>query len=248
MRIQLILNGSRERYAGGADQGRLKVWSTYCSPGTQIDLGYLPGERETQGLSRNYAFGQGEAVRNHALLYPDACVAAAENGYDAVIMHCCSDPGLYESRRRASIPVIGPGEATLRAGVIVGRSIGMTVPTDAAVAHHRQQVRDVGVAEHVVGLEPINQPIDNYAGQDAAAMTDALVAAAQRLLDRGADVICPSGLAFIPVRVSAREVSNRLGVPVLDPAYIAVRTAEMLVTASRSDRTAPPQVSIDDGG
>ena len=54
----------------------------------------------------------------------------------------------------------------------------------------------------------------------------ALVAAAQRLVDRGADVICPSGLAFIPVRVSADEVADRIGVPVLDPALIAVRSAE----------------------
>lgn len=240
MRIQLILNGSRERYAGGADQARLAVWSTYCSPGTQVEIGYLPGEEESGGVSREYAFGQGEAVRNHAVLYPEACRRAEADGYDAVIMHCCSDPGLYDARRRTSIPIIGPGEATLRAGVVIGRSVGMTVPSDAAVAHHWRQIRDVGVAEHVIGVEPINHAIGKYAGQDAAAMTDALVGAAARLVERGADVICPSGLAFIPVRVSAREVSERLGVPVLDPAYIAVRTAEMLVTAlaARESRVA----------
>ena len=241
MRIQLILNGSRERYAGGADTARLDVWSTYCSPGTHLELGYLPGEQESGGISREYAFGQGDAVRNHALLYPEACARAANEGYDAVIMHCCSDPGLYEARRRAPIPVIGPGEATLRAGVVVGRSIGMTVPSDAAVAHHWRQVREVGVAEHVVGLEPINRPIGDYARQDASAMTDALVAAARRLVERGADVICPSGLAFIPVRVSAREASKRLGVPVLDPALIAVRTAEMLVSSLPVKTTPEPR-------
>jgi allantoin racemase len=236
MRIQLILNGSRERYKGGADDARLRVWSTYCAPGTELELGYLPGEQETGGISREYAFGQGDAVRNHATLYPEACARASTYGYDAVIMHCCSDPGLYEARRRARIPVVGPGEAMLRAGLVIGRSIGMTVPSDAAVVHHWQQIRDVGVAEHVIGVEPINRPIGAYAGQDADAMTDALTVAAQRLVDRGADVICPSGLAFVPVRVSADEVGRRLGVPVLDPAYIAVRTAEMLVTSVASLR------------
>jgi allantoin racemase len=231
MRIQLILNGSRERYKGGADQARLRVWSAYCTPGTDLELGYLPGERETGGISKEYAFGQGDAVRNHALLYPQACARAAADGFDAVIMHCCSDPGLYEARRQSPIPVVGPGEAMLRAGTVIGRSIGMTVPSDAAVDHHWQQIRDVGVGENVIGVEPINRTIGTYAGQDADAMTDALTAAAQRLVDRGADVICPSGLAFVPVRVSAAEVGARLGVPVLDPAYIAVRTAEMLVTS-----------------
>jgi allantoin racemase len=234
MRIKLILNGSRERYAGGADQARLNVWSTYCGPGTRLELGYLPGEVESGGISRKYAFGEGMAVRNHALLYPQACERAADEGYDAVIMHCCSDPGLYEARRRTAIPVVGPGEAMLRAGIVVGRSVGMTVPSDSAVAHHWQQIRDVGVTEHVIGVEPINRPIGAYAEQDAAAMTDALTNAARRLVDRGADVICPSGLAFVPVRVSAGEVAQRLGVPVLDPAYIAIRTAEMLVESVSS--------------
>lgn len=231
MRIRLILNGSRERYAGGADEARLAVWSTYCSPGTHLELGYLPGEKESGGISRAYEFGQGDAVRNHAQLYPQACQEAEADGYDAVIMHCCSDPGLYDARRRVAIPVIGPGEATLRAGAVIGRSIGMTVPSDASVAHHWRQIRDVGVAEHVIGVEPINRAIGKYKGQDPAAMTDALVAAAERLVQRGADVICPSGLAFIPVRVSAAAVSERIGVPVLDPGFIAVRTAELLVSS-----------------
>jgi hypothetical protein len=35
----------------------------------------------------------------------------------------------------------------------------------------------------------------------------------------------------IVIRVSAVEVSQRLGIPVLDPALLSVRTAEMLVSA-----------------
>jgi Asp/Glu/hydantoin racemase len=60
-------------------------------------------------------------------------------------------------------------------------------------------------------------------------MTDALVATAEKLVAKGADVICPTGLAILPVRVSAVEVSERIGVPVVDPALVAVRSAELLV-------------------
>jgi hypothetical protein len=62
-------------------------------------------------------------------------------------------------------------------------------------------------------------------------MTEALVTAGQKLIDKGAELICPSGLAYIPIRVSAIEVSRRLGTPILDPALLSVRTAEMLVSA-----------------
>jgi hypothetical protein len=62
-------------------------------------------------------------------------------------------------------------------------------------------------------------------------MTEALVAAGRKLIDKGAELICPSGLAYIPIRVSAVEVSRRLGILVLDPALLSIRTAEMLVSA-----------------
>jgi allantoin racemase len=225
MRLLLIMNGSRARYAGGADQARYETWLPYCAAGTKLEIGYLPDKQE------RYEFGTAQAATKHSVLYPDRCEEAEREGYDAVIMHCCSDPGLEEARRRVSIPVIGPGEATLRAGAILGRRIGMTVPGTDSVAHHAEQVRGLGLADRVIGLEPINRPIGTYAGQDPKAMTDALVAAAEKLVAKGADVICPSGLAFIPVRVDAAEVSGRIGVPVLDPALLAVRSAETLAAA-----------------
>ena len=43
-------------------------------------------------------------------------------------------------------------------------------------------------------------------------------------------------------RVSAREVAERLGVTVLDPALLSVRTAEMLVEALAGQRQAAAAV------
>lgn len=230
MRLLLLMNGSRERYAGGADVARHQRWLEYCSPGTTLEIGYLPSEAESGGISKSYEFGTGGAM-NLAVLYPERCVQAEREGYDGVIMHCCADPGLYEARKRVKIPVIGPGEITFRTGAMLGRKIGVTVPSDESLNHHREQLRTVGVEDQVIGIEPINKPIGAYAQQDPSAMTEAYVAAASKLVEAGAEVICPSGLAFIPVRVSAREVSKRLGVPVLDPAFLSVRAAEMIVGA-----------------
>ena len=230
MRMLLLLNGSRERYAGGADEARRRKWVEYCSPGTELSIGYLPGERESGGISKSFAFGSGNAMKL-SVLYPDRCVQAERDGFDVVVIHCCSDPGLQEVRRRVKIPVVGPGEATLRACAMVGQRIGITVPSGESVDPHRQQADDAGLGHLVTGIEPVNRPIGEYSKQDARAMTDSLVQAAQKLVDRGADVIFPSGLAFIPTRVSAEEVSDRVGVPVLNPALISVRTAEMLVQA-----------------
>jgi allantoin racemase len=237
VRLLLLLNGSRERYSGGADEARHEAWARYCSPGTRLEIGYLPGEAESGGLSRAYAFGQGNAM-TMAPLYPARCAQAERDGFHAVIIHCCSDPGLAEARAQVHIPIVGPGETMLQAAAMVGQRIGMTVPSNESMEPHKEQVRRVGLESRVVGIESVNRPVGEYAAQDPRAMADAVVAAARRLVARGADVICPSGLAFVPVRVSARDVAERVGVPVLDPALLAVRTAEMLVEAL-SDRAAP---------
>jgi allantoin racemase len=230
MRVLLVLNGPRERYTFGAAEARLRVWSSYCAPGTELEIGYLAGENEGGG-AKAYEFGAAQAAVKHAVLYPQRCVEAEQEGYDAVIMHCASDPGLAQARRLVRIPVVGPGEASLLAAASLGQRIGVTVPSDKAKTHHWVQVREVGVQEKVIGMEAVNKPIGDYDKQDPRAMTDALVQTAQRLVDQGADIICPTGLAILPIRVSAAEVSQRIGVPVMDPALLAVRSTEMLVNA-----------------
>lgn len=230
MRLLLLLNGSRERYAGGADEARRRKWLEYCSPGTELSIGYLPSESESGGVSKSYAFGSGNALKL-ASLYPDRCLQAERDGFDVVVIHCCADPGLREVRQRVRIPVVGPGEAALRACALIGRRIGITVPSGESVEEQHQQARDAGIGDLVIWVQPVTLPVGEYAKQDPGAMVESLVEAAQKLVDRGADVIFPSGLAYVPVRVPAAEVSERIGVPVVDPALIAVRTAEMLVEA-----------------
>ncbi|HWO43554.1 MAG TPA: aspartate/glutamate racemase family protein [Candidatus Eisenbacteria bacterium] len=232
MRLLLLLNGPRERYIGGADTARKIKWSEYCATGTELEIGYLPSAQESGAGARVYAFGTKEAL-GLGPLYPDRCALAERDGFDAVIIHCFIDPGLRAARGRVRIPVIGPGEVTLSAGASLNAKIGMVTPSHETVESHWEQVRDLGLENRFVGIEPIESPLVPFPQQDPQAMTEALVAAGRKLVDKGAELICPSGLAYIPIRVSAIEVSRRLGVPVLDPALLSVRTAEMMVSALR---------------
>lgn len=230
MRLLLIMNGSQARYTGGADEARLKVWRTYCRPSTELEIGHLPEQDESGQSAARYDFGVGQAAAAHGRFYPRRCEEAEQEGYDAVIMHCAADPGLAEARQRVRIPVIGPGEITLLAGAMLGQAIGVTVPSQNSIAQHHAQIHELGLNDRVVGLEPVGLRVGRYGEQDPVAMTDATVAAAKRLVRKGAQVICPTGLAFIPVRVRATDVADRVGVPVVDPALLSVRMAESLAT------------------
>jgi Asp/Glu/hydantoin racemase len=229
MRILLLLNGPRERYVGGADTARQVTWGAYCSPGTELTIGYLPSRGETGG-AQVYEFGS-KAALTLGPLYPDRCAQAERDGFDAVIIHCFIDPGLSESRARVRIPIVGPGEVTLRAGATLSRKIGITTPSGETIDSYGPYLKALGIENHFAGVEAIDRPLAPFAQQDPRDMTEAFLDAGRRLVERGAEMICPSGLAYIPIRVAATEVSQRLGIPVLDPALLSVRTAEMLVAA-----------------
>lgn len=230
MRILLLLNGPRERYVGGADTARQEKWRQYCSPGTQLEVGYLPGAEESGDGSKVYAFGTKDALSLGAL-YPDRCAAAEREGFDAIIIHCFIDPGLRKSRKRVRIPVVGPGEITLRAAGMLDRKIGIITPSSETLDCYDEYVRDLGLEDRIAGIEAVKGPLAPFPQQNPREMTEAVVEAVERLIMLGAQVICPSGLAYIPIRVSAAEVSKRAGIAVLDPALLSVKTAEMLVSA-----------------
>lgn len=235
MRILLLLNGPRERYVGGADTARQVTWGAYCAPGTELTIGYLPSQGENGG-AKVYEFGSKEAL-TLGPLYPDRCALAERDGFDAVIIHCFIDPGLSESRARVRIPIVGPGEVTLRSAATLSRKIGITTPSGDTLDSYGPYLQALGIEDCVVGVEAITKPLMPFTRQDSVAMTEAFLDAGRRLVQRGAEIICPSGLAYIPIRVSAIEVSQRLGIPVLDPGLLSVRTAEMLVAAvKRPDR------------
>jgi Asp/Glu/hydantoin racemase len=230
MRVLLLLNGPRERYVGGADTARQIKWREYCSPATELEIGYLPSVVEGSAGAKVYAFGTKEAL-SLGPLYPDRCALAERDGFDAVIIHCFIDPGLRAARQRVRIPVVGPGEVTLSAGASLNGKIGMVTPSNETVDSHWEQVRSLGLEQRFVAIEAIEGPLLPFPKQDPRAMTEALVAAGRKLVEKGTELICPSGLAYTPIRVSAVEVSRKLGIPVLDPGLLSVKTAEMLVSA-----------------
>ena len=138
MRLLLLLNGPRERYVGGADTARRIKWREYCSPATELEIGYLPSAQENGGGAKVYPFGTREAL-TLGPLYPDRCVLAERDGFDAVIIHCFIDPGLRAARERVRIPIVGPGEVTLKAAASLNGKIGMVTPSNETVDSRWEQ-------------------------------------------------------------------------------------------------------------
>ncbi|HZX53815.1 MAG TPA: aspartate/glutamate racemase family protein [Ilumatobacteraceae bacterium] len=73
----------------------------------------------------------------------DTTVAAAKEGFDAVIVDCTADPGVAEARELVSIPVVGAGEALRSA---------MAAAAQPVVELTGDDLRGMDVPELVAGL------------------------------------------------------------------------------------------------
>lgn len=206
-----------------------------AAPGTTVDVkGMSPPDRD---------FGRLTEFRC-AILAVDNAIDAARQGYDAYVMGHFQDPGLYAARAAVSIPVIGAGETALHAAAQLGRRIGLVSIADVFEVWHYEQAERYGLRERIAGVAGLGAvPTDfndAFAGDQAAhaRMRTAFLDTAMPLVAKGADVIVPAGL--LPGLLLAREKGFCVGhAPVVNPAALALKSAEMWVFLHQRDGLSP---------
>ncbi len=210
-----------------------------ASPGTQITAA-------TAAFGVAYIETRFEAMLGaHA-----AAQVAAEQaaGHDAVIVAAFGDPGLAALREVLPMPVTGLTEAALMSACLLGQRFSIIAISSRIAAWYRETVHGYGLLGRLASIRSLDRPLRDVAAiqQDHR---DALVALAERAVaEDGADVIV---LAGAPLAGLARQVHDRLPVPVVDGVSSAVRHAETLVALApvkaRAGSFAPPPVKPNAG-
>ena len=149
-------------------------------------------------------------------------------GYDAVIVNCFLDPGVAKLRKILNNKVVvGPCEASLSLARNLSDKVAVvTVGGDVeTLGLIKERIKSLGFENVVVGVKGISLRVIEL-DRDREVTLRHLVNEAAKAVSEGADVIvlgC-TGLAGM-----AREVSDAVGVPVIDPAWSALKIAELLV-------------------
>jgi len=216
---------------------RRGLLSGWASPGVAIDVADAPGGP----LSI-------ESHAEEALCVPPmiAAVRRRAPAPDAIVIGCFGDPGLAALREITDGPVVGPFEASMHVAMQLGDRVGVLTILDSVVPVLDHLVRGMGLSLRYAGAAAIDVPVlelkdrrDEVEGRVAAA-------AAGMMRDRGAGVLilgCMS-LSFLGV---AERTAAAAGIPVINPARCALKTAEALVAQglSQSRRTyAKPRKEI----
>ena len=165
----------------------------------------------------------------------DSAVKAQAEGADAIIIDCMLDPGLDATRESVSIPVIGCGEAAMRAA---GDSFAVITVLQRQERAFADLAAKYGLSDMLNETLGIGVPV-LYLKTDREAAIAATVERSKQVVTRGATAIvfgCTGMLGF------AKEVSIQLdGIKVIDPLPNAIIVAhEFVQNNQKTDKVIYP--------
>ncbi|PPF44335.1 Asp/Glu/hydantoin racemase [Rathayibacter sp. AY1E8] len=161
-------------------------------------------------------------------------------GIDGVVMAGFGEHGREGARELLDVPVVDITEASAHLAMLLGRRYGVVTTVRRAVGQIEDSLTTAGLIAHCAAIEDTGLGVLELE-EDPQATLDAFVAAGERAIARGAEVICLgcAGMAGLEEHVGAR-----LPVPVVDGVAAAAALVETLVRqqlgTSRIDSYARP--------
>lgn len=170
-------------------------------------------------------------------------IAAGERaGMDGYVIACFGDPGLQAARELARAPVVGIAEAAMHMASLVGSSFSVvtTLARTSGIAWHLAE--RYGMKRFCANVRACELPVLELEqpGSDARKR---ILDECQRALDEdGSDVIV---LGCAGMTDLCRDISESLGVPVVDGVAAATQLVESLAvlglrTGKRGELARPP--------
>jgi allantoin racemase len=222
MRILYQLTSPMDKTVGPQEIARRqKVLQGHAAAGTEV-------------LVEPTAIGPAaiESAHDAALVVPELirlAPLAEKRGVGAVIIGCFSDPGLDALREMLSIPVIGPGAASLHLAAQLGTRLSVLTPSGRGYGRVAARLRALGLSPLLASVRGIDLSVLDFATQKPGALDKATEAARIAVERDGADVLvlgCMS-MAFLPC--ICEQLGERVGVPVVNPVVAAIKVAETVI-------------------
>ena len=223
-RLRVIFPAARTVYPEKEVALRTATLRTFCGPHTHLEFGY-PTEAEP--------FKQHLTWADFLKAIPFFVTAAQEaeaDGCDAIMIHCVYDPGYDEMRRAVKIPVVGFGQAVFHAATQIAPRFGLIAPNDALTKEANAVMDQYRVRDRLAPMEPLNIELPE-AHKRREELRQRSVAIARHCQEKGAGVVIPFGMALIPTHVRTEDLRDGAGIPVLNPAQIGIREAELILEA-----------------
>lgn len=162
------------------------------------------------------------------------CVQKAESeGFDAAIVGCYGDPGVDACREVVSMPILGPGECSMLVAATLGHRFSIVTVLGSLVRPLGRLAKIVGVDSKLASVRETGIPVLELAQDSELSYRRVLEVCRRCVSEDGADTLilgCMS-MAFLGI---TERLQAELRAPVVNPAMISLKFAEMLVQTGLS--------------
>jgi allantoin racemase len=196
-------------------------------PDTIVDFAYL--SRASYFVASKYM----EMLNSVYIL--NSLISKVGMGYDAAVIGCFNDPGLWEARESLDIPIIGIGESAMHAACMLGRNFGVVTVRKKLIPVVEDNVRRYGLESRLIRQNPIRScELDEklYPAMFSDPVNIAVPpfeAEAKKLVADGAEVVVVGCASLGPaLSLAGYRLVSGTRVPVIDATAIAVKMAEAL--------------------
>jgi len=144
--------------------------------------------------------------------------------FDGFVIGCFGDPGLRAVRELVDSPVVGPAQATVYTAAQVADRFSWLTILDATAPMSHEQAHEHGLADRCVSVRSVDVPVESV-DHESDALVDRMVEVGRRAVEEdGAEALFP-GCMSLSFAQRHDEIRDRVGVPFLDPAAIALEQA-----------------------
>ena len=184
---------------------------------------------------------------SHHILAPaiiKKALEAQEDGFDAVVNVNTYDPGVEAARFVLRIPILGVGKASCHWARILADRIGIIVPFDTSIPIAYRLLKSYGVSDSISSIVAANPPIGADKGQEE--VFQCFENAGKKCAQDGAQIIIPLCGIFIPMTLSAKALSEQVGIKVVDTLAVGIGLVELMVRFDmvHSEKAYPSMVKI----
>jgi allantoin racemase len=160
-------------------------------------------------------------------------LVAVQGRYDAMVIGCAGDPGLAPARELARIPVVGPIEASFHTAALLGEKFSMVTILDSIVPAIWRVLREYGLEHKCASVRVIDYPVLEM-HKDPDGVAKALLRESQEAVLRDGAASIVMGCMSMAFMLVDERLKGQLDAPIVNPAKVAIKTAEMLVALGLS--------------
>jgi allantoin racemase len=172
-----------------------------------------------------------ESAYDEALAVPptlELVRKANREGYDAVILACFSDPGLYAAKEISDILVVGIQEVSLRVATTLGARFTILTLFKERIPHKENDVWRNRLTPYLASVRELGMSVLETDERPEEAKRRIKEVARKAVEDDLAEVIVLGCAGMVGY---AEEAARELGIVVIDPTSVTLKYTEAMVEA-----------------